>query len=504
MSESLFANLANGFSVAATPENLLFGVIGVVLGTAVGVLPGLGPAVAISLLLPLTFGLDPIAAFIMFGGIYYGAMFGGATTAILVNTPGCSSSAVTTFDGHPLAKQGRAGTALSTAIISSFVGGTFATLALMLLAPSLVELSLLFGPPEYFALMLLALVLVSTIGGASLSKSVFATFLGFAISLIGIDMQTGVSRMTFDIPELYSGINVVLAGIGLFAVGEVLWVMSGGGAEPDENAGLRGSLFLTLSELKKSAMAWLRGTVLGFFAGILPGSGGTLAGFMAYGVEQRFSKTPDKFGSGLVEGVAAPESANNAAAGGSMVPLLALGIPGSATTAVMLVAFQIYGLQPGPLLFENSGDLVWGLIASLYIANVLLVLFNLPLVGLWARLLTLPQGLLYGCVLVFSSLGAYSLKGSIGDVFIVYVLGVMAFCMRRFGFPVAPVLLGIVLGPLIEQEFRRAMSISGGDIMIFATRPIALTLFALTALSLIVPLARKSRNMTGLGALQGD
>ena len=422
MSESLFTNLANGFSVAATPENLLFGIIGVVLGTAVGVLPGLGPAVAISLLLPLTFGLDPIAAFIMFGGIYYGAMFGGATTAILVNTPGCSSSAVTTFDGHPLAKQGRAGTALSTAIISSFVGGTFATLALMLLAPSLVELSLLFGPPEYFALMLLALVLVSTIGGASLSKSVFATFLGFAISLIGIDMQTGVSRMTFDIPELYSGINVVLAGIGLFAVGEVLWVMSGGGAELDENAGLRGSLFLTLSELKKSAMAWLRGTVLGFFAGILPGSGGTLAGFMAYGVEQRFSKTPDKFGSGLVEGVAAPESANNAAAGGSMVPLLALGIPGSATTAVMLVAFQIYGCSPARYCLK---------IAAIWLRFDCQPVYRQCSSGsvqsatCWSlgAFIDIAAGLLYGCVLVFSSLGAYSLKGSIGDVFIVYVLG---------------------------------------------------------------------------------
>lgn len=493
MSDSIFANLATGFGIAGTPENLMFGIFGVLLGTAVGVLPGLGPAVAISLLLPLTFGLEPISAFIMFGGIYYGAMFGGATTAILVNTPGCSSSAVTTFDGHPLAKKGRAGTALVTAIIGSFVGGTFATIVLMLLAPALVDLALFFGPPEYFALMLFALVLVSSIGGASMAKSVFATALGFGIAMIGIDLQTGVSRMTFGIPELSSGINVVLAGVGLFAVGEALWIASGGGEEPEENVVGKSKLGMTATEWRKSAKAWLRGTVIGFFAGVLPGSGGTLASFLAYGVEKRLSKTPEDFGTGVVEGVAAPEAANNAAAGGSMVPLLALGIPGSATTAVMLVAFQIYGLQPGPLLFENSGNLVWGLIASLYIANVLLVMLNLPLVGLWAKLLQLPKELLYSGVLVFSMLGAYSLKGSMGDVFIVYVLGMLAFVLRRFGFPVAPVLLGIVLGPMIEQEFRRAMSISSGDLSIFFTRPITVTLLALSLISIAGSLLRKAK-----------
>ena len=482
-SPGVLASLGAGFATAATPENLAFGVLGVVLGTCVGVLPGLGPAVAISLLLPLTFGLDPIAAFIMFGGIYYGAMYGGATTAILVNTPGCSSSAVTTFDGHPLARKGRAGTALIAAIIGSFVGGTFATLMLMLLAPALVEMALLFGPPEYFALMLFALTMVASIGGRSLLKAIFATLLGIAIAMIGIDLQTGTPRMTFGIPELASGINVVLAGIGLFAVGEALWIASGGGAEADDVNAVGRRLWMTANEWRRATVAWTRGTVLGFFAGVLPGSGGTLATFLAYGVEKRLSRTPGRFGEGAVEGVAAPEAANNAAAGGSMVPLLALGIPGSATTAVMLVAFQIYGLQPGPLLFANSGDLVWGLIASLYIANVLLVVLNLPLVGVWARLLSLPQGLLYAAVLVFSTLGAYSLKGSLGDVLIVYVLGALAFGLRRFGFPVAPVLLGVVLGPLIEQEFRRSLALSGGDYGVFAERPIAMGLLALTALS---------------------
>ena len=482
---NIFTSLGAGFGIATTPENLLFGIFGIVLGTAVGVLPGLGPAVAISLLLPLTFGLEPISAFIMFGGIYYGAMYGGAITAILVNTPGCSSSAVSTFDGHPLAKKGRAGTALFTATIGSFIGGTFATVMLMLLAPALVELALVFGPPEYFALMLFALTMIASIGGSSFGKSIFATLLGFGLAMIGIDLQTGTARMTFGIPELSSGINVVLAGIGLFAVGEALWIASGGGEDKQQNFSVGNKLWLKGDEWRRATFAWIRGTGIGFFAGILPGSGGTLATFMAYSIEKRISKHPEKFGTGVVEGVAAPEAANNAAAGGSMVPLLALGIPGSATTAVMLVAFQIYGLQPGPLLFQNSGDLVWGLIASLYVANVLLVVLNLPLVGIWSKLLQIPQGILYSSVLVFSTLGAYSLKGSIGDVVIVYVLGVMAFALRRFGFPVAPVLLGIVLGPMIEQEFRRALSISAGDFTIFFTRPIALSLLILTVISVV-------------------
>ncbi|MGV0034813.1 MAG: tripartite tricarboxylate transporter permease [Candidatus Azotimanducaceae bacterium WSBS_2022_MAG_OTU7] len=485
-SASVFDNLIAGFSIAATPENLLFGIGGVMLGTAVGVLPGLGPAVAISLLLPLTFGLDPVSAFIMFGGIYYGAMYGGAITAILVNTPGDSSATVTTFDGHPLAKQGRAGTALMAAIIGSFIGGTFATIMLMLVAPGLVEIALKFGPPEYFALMLLALVIVSTVGSSTLAKALFATMLGIGIGMVGIDLQTGEARMTFGIPELYSGVNVVLAAIGLFAVGQAFWVASGG-LEDDKKHFSEGGkkMRMTRPEWVRSGFAWVRGTVIGFFVGILPGSGGTLASFLSYGVEKRFSKHPEKFGTGVVEGVAAPEASNNAAAGGSMVPLLALGIPGSATTAVMLVAFQMYGLQPGPLLFENSGDLVWALIASLYITNVLLVVLNLPLVGLWAKLLELPPALIYSSVLVFSTLGAYTVKGSIGDVAIVFVLGLVAVMLRRFQFPVAPVLLGILLGPLIEQEFRRSLSISGGDYSILYSSPLAATFLAVSIISVI-------------------
>ena len=484
--QEILVNIVSGFGTAVTPSNLTYGLIGVLLGTAVGVLPGLGPAVAISLLLPLTFGMEPISAFIMFGGIYYGAMYGGAMTAILVNTPGCSSSVITTFDGHPLAKKGRAGTALLTAIIGSFIGGTFATLMLMLLAPSLVELSLFFGPPEYFTLMLLALVLVATISETSMTKSLFSTFLGISIAMIGIDMQTGTARLTFGIPELYSGINIVLAGIGLFAMSESLWVLSGQDNTKGETFKAKQSkMWMDTKEWTRSGLAWARGTVLGFFAGILPGSGGTIAAFMAYGVEKRLSKQPEAFGKGAVEGIAAPEASNNAAAGGSMVPLLALGIPGSATTAVMLVAFQMYGLQPGPLLFQNSGNLVWGLIASLYIANLLLLVINVPLVGMWSRLLSVPSGLLYSSVIVFSILGAYSLKGSLSDVVIILVLGLLAFAMRRFDFPIAPVLLGIVLGPLIEQEFRRSMSISGGELTYFFDRPIALFFMTIIAAAVV-------------------
>lgn len=477
------AGLGSGFAAALTPVNLLYGLMGVVLGTGIGVLPGLGPAVAISLLLPLTFGLDPVVAFIMFGGIYYGAMYGGAKTAILVNTPGCSASVVSTFDGYPLARSGRGGKALAAAAISSFVGGTFATVMLMLLAPLLVEFALEFGPADYFSLMLMALTMVAAIAGKSGVKAAFATCLGLSISTIGIDLQTGVSRLTFGIEQLYNGIGVVVGGIGLFAIGEALWV-AGGGGPPVVNRPMGGGFWLRANEWRISIFAWLRGAVIGFFAGVLPGSGGTLATFMAYGVEKRISSTPERFGKGALEGVAAPEAANNAAAGGSMVPLLALGIPGSATTAVMLAAFQLYGLQPGPLLFTHNENLVWALIASLYVANVLLVCLNLPLVGMWARLLRVPPGLLYGTVVIFSALGAFSLKGSLSDVIAIWVLGVLAFVLRRFTIPVAPVLLALVLGPLLEQEFRRALTVSGGDMSIFFTRPISATLLAIAVVSL--------------------
>ena len=495
----LLAHLGIGFGVALSPANLLAGFVGVVLGTAVGVLPGIGPAVAISLLLPTTFGLDPATAFIMFGGIYYGSMYGGSTTSILVNTPGDASAAVTTIDGTEMTRRGRAGAALTTAAIGSFVAGTFGTAMLMLVAPALVEVSLQFGPPEYFALMLLALTAVSSLAAESRAHAATAMFIGLLIAMIGIDLQTGVPRLTFGRPELLGGIDVVLAAVGLFAIGEVLWTASTN-RDQDSPPAVVGRLMMTAEEWRRSIPAWIRGTLVGFSVGLLPGAGGTTATFMSYSLERSVSKRPDEFGHGAIEGVAGPEAANNASAAGAMVPLLGLGLPGSGTTAVMLAAFQLYGLTPGPLLFEQQPDLVWGLIASLYIGNVLLLVLNLPLVGLWVKLLQVPQPLLAGIIVLFATLGAYSLNGSIGDVIIAFALGALAFGLRRFHFPLPPVLLGLVIGPLFEQELRRSLAISGGAASIFFTRPIAATLIAVTAVMVVWPLVVRRRRPVILDA----
>ena len=475
---SLFSNMGTGFSVALAPENLMFGLLGVLIGTAVGVLPGLGPSVAIALLLPLTFGLEPTTAFILFGGIYYGTMYGGSTTSILINTPGDAASSVSTFEGYPMAKKGLGGVALATSAIGSFIGGTFSTFMLMIAATSLASATLWFGPPEYFALMLFALTMVTGMAGKSMPRGIFALALGLGLAMIGIDLQTGENRLTFGMQELYGGVDVALGAVGLFAVGEALWLIAAPPSGPTEQLPTN-RLWLTMEEWKRSFIPWIRGTLVGFCSGLLPGTGATFATFMAYGVERRFAKNPEEFGKGAIEGLAGPEAANNAAAGASMVPLLALGIPGSATTAIMLVAFQLYGLQPGPTLLENNKELVWGLIASLYVANVLLVVLNLPLVGLWVQLLRIPKGLLTAIILVFSTVGAYSLQGSLGDVVIVWLLGMAAFLLRRYGFPIAPVLLGLVLGPLIEQDLRRSLAMSSGDFSIFLTRPIATSILAL-------------------------
>jgi putative tricarboxylic transport membrane protein len=494
---SLFTDMGTGFSVALAPENLMFGLLGVLIGTAVGVLPGLGPSVAIALLLPLTFGLEPTTAFILFGGIYYGTMYGGSTTSILINTPGDAASSVSTFEGYPMAKKGLGGVALATSAIGSFIGGTFATFMLMIAATSLASATLWFGPPEYFALMLFALTMVTGMAGKSLPRALFALALGLGLAMIGIDLQTGENRLTFGVQELYGGIDVALGAVGLFAVGEALWLIAAPPSGPTEQLPTN-RLWLKLDEWKRSFIPWIRGSLVGFSSGLLPGTGATFATFMSYGVERRFAKNPQEFGKGAIEGLAGPEAANNAAAGASMVPLLALGIPGSATTAIMLVAFQLYGLQPGPTLLENNKELVWGLIASLYVANVLLVVLNLPLVGLWVQLLRIPKGLLTAIILVFSTVGAFSLQGSLGDVVIVWLLGVAAFLLRRYGFPIAPVLLGLVLGPLIEQDLRRSLAMSSGDFSIFLTRPIAASILALIVVIAVyraVSLIRKPRSL---------
>ena len=374
--------------------------------------------------------------------------------------------------------------------LESFIAGTFATLMLMLMAPALVEFALAFGPWEYFALMVLALTAITGLSGKSPAKGAFATLLGLALGTIGIDLQTGQVRFTFGAQGLLGGLNVVIVTVGLFAIGEVFWYAATRRTSTEERVPVGGpvrSVRLTREEWRRSFPAWIRGSVIGFFTGILPGAGATVASFLAYDAERRFSKAPEEFGDGAIEGVAGPEAANNASAGGSLVPLLALGIPGSGTTAVMLAAFQMYGLQPGPLLFAQDSVLVWGLIASLYLSNGLLLVLNLPLIKVWVRLLRVPTPLLFAAVLAFSTLGVYTLNNNIFDVVSVYVLGILAFFMRRYGFPVAPTVLAVVLGPLLEQEFRRAMAISNGDPTVFLTRPLSAAILFLAFAATSVP-----------------
>ncbi len=483
----LVDQLAVGFGAALAPANLLLGLIGVTLGTAIGVLPGLGPALTISMLLPLTLGLPPVSAFILFGGIYYGAMYGGSTTSILVRMPGEASSVVTALDGFEMARQGRAGAALATAAIGSFIAGTFATVMLMLLAPALVEIALGFGPAEYCALMLFALTALGGLSGESRAKGAFAICLGLALGTVGIDGQTGQPRFTFGVAGLLGGMNVVVVTVGLFAIGEVFWYAAARSAACGARPAVAGPVRMTRDEWRRSWPAWIRGAVIGFFTGVLPGAGATVAGFLSYAAERRVAGRPDRFGRGAIEGVAGPEAANNASAGGSLVPLLALGVPGSGTTAVMLAAFQMYGLQPGPLLFTQDSTLVWGLIASLYVSNALLLMLNLPLVGLWVRLLQAPRPLLFAAVLAFSTLGVYTLNNNLFDVAVAYGLGVAAVVLRRHAVPLAPIVLAVVLGPLLEQEFRRAMAISVGDPTVFVTRPVSAAILALTVLTAAAP-----------------
>jgi putative tricarboxylic transport membrane protein len=479
--------LLHGFAVALQPMNLLWGLIGVTLGTFVGVLPGVGPALTVAMLLPLTIKLDPTGALIMFAGIYYGAMFGGSTTTILLNTPGESASIATALEGNRMAKAGRAGPALATSAIGSFVAGTIATLLLTMVAPIVVELALKLGPAEYFALMVFAFTTVSAVLGASTARGLLSLFLGLLFGLAGIDSQTGQARFAFGVPELLDGIDVVVLAVGLFAVGEALYGAAYLSQQKGTTEKLSGSLWMSKADWKRSAPAWLRATAIGFPFGTIPAGGAEIPTFLSYATEKKLTRHPEEFGKGAIEGVAGPEAANNAAATGVLVPLLTLGIPTSATAAILLGAFQNYGLQPGPLLFESQKDLVWGLIASLYIGNVILLVLNLPLIGLWVRVLSIPRPQLYAAILVFATLGAYSLHQSWVDLLTLYVFGLLGFAMRRWDIPVGPAVIGLILGPLAETQFRRALSISQGDPSVFVTQPISAVLLALTALILVVP-----------------
>jgi putative tricarboxylic transport membrane protein len=482
-----FNALGNGFLVALKPLNLLWGFIGVTLGTFVGVLPGVGPALTVAMLLPLTVKLDPTGALIMFAGIYYGAMFGGSTTTILLNAPGESASIATALEGNKMAKKGRAGPALATAAIGSFVAGTIATILLTLLAPLVVNVALKFGPAEYFALMVFAFTTVAAVLGASTVRGLTSLFVGLLLGLAGIDSQSGQARFAFGVPELLDGVDVVVLAVGLFAVGEGLYVCAYQAKLKETLEKLRGSIWMSKEDWSRSWKPWLRGTAFGFPFGSIPAGGAEIPTFLSYATEKKLAKNPQEFGHGAIEGVAGPEAANNASATGTLVPLLTIGIPTSATAAILLGAFQNYGLQPGPLLFQSQGELVWGLIASLYIGNVILLILNLPLIGIWVKVLSIPRPQLYAGILVFATLGAYSLHQSWVDLLTLYVFGLLGFAMRRWDIPVGPAVIGLILGPLAETQFRRALSIAQGDATVFLTQPISAGVLALTALVLVAP-----------------
>ena len=497
-----FHSLMQGFAVALTPVNLMWCLVGTTLGTAIGVLPGLGPALTIALLLPITFKVEPTSAFILFAGIYYGAMYGGSTTSILLNTPGESASIVTSMEGNKMARNGRAGAALSTAAIGSFVAGTIGTLGIAFLAPIVVDWALKFGPADYFALMVLAFTTVSAVLGSSAIRGLTALFLGIFLGLIGIDLQTGQARFTFGLTELLDGINVIVVAVGLFAVGETLYNASRYREGKVEILPLKGSLYMTKLEWRRSIGPWLRGTAFGFPIGAMPAGGAEIPTFLSYYTEKKLSKHKEEFGTvGAIEGVAGPEAANNASAAGVLVPMLTLGLPTSATAAIMLSAFTSYGINPGPLLLQTQPALVWGLIASLFIGNVMLLVLNLPLIGLWVKMLKIPAPQLYAGILVFATIGTYGISQSWIDLVLLYTVGVIGYLMRRFDFPTAPVIIGMILGPLAEQNFRQAMTISAGDWTVFFTRPLSLTILIISALLVVGPrlydLARAHQRRNG-------
>jgi putative tricarboxylic transport membrane protein len=489
---SVLGDLLGGFGTVLSPQYLLYAAIGVTLGTFVGVLPGIGPALTIALLLPVTFSLDdPIGTFIMFAGIYYGAMYGGSTTSILLNTPGESASVATAIEGHQMARGGRAKAALATAAIGSFVAGTISTLLLSLFALPMARLATTFRAADYFALALVAMVAVTALVGRSFVRGLMSLVFGLFLALVGIDGLTGQARFTFGTMELLEGVDVVVVIVGLFAIGETLYVAARLGHLPEHvqplEPGSAGGGWMTRDDWRRSWRPWLRGTAVGFPFGALPSGGADVPTFLSYTYEKHRAPDRDEFGKGAIEGVAGPEAANNAAFSGVLVPLLTLGIPTSATAAVMLAAFQIFNLQPGPQLFDTSPELVWALIASLYVGNVLLLVLNLPLIRVWVKVLQIPRPVLYAGILVFASLGVYAATGSVNQVFLAYAIGVVGFGMRHFDFPIAPVILGLILGPMMELQFRRALLVADGDLTTFVSRPLTVALLALAVLAVAVP-----------------
>jgi len=481
----VLANLGLGFSVALAPMNLLYGFLGVLLGTVIGVLPGLGPVATISILLPFTFSLQPQAALIMLAGIYYGAQYGGSTTAILVNLPGESSSVVTAIDGHQMARQGKAGLALATAALASFLAGSFATFVIALAAPALAEVALQFGPADYFSLMVFGLVGAVILAHGSVLKAVGMILVGMLLGMIGIDVNTSVPRFTFGVPQFGDGIDFAVIAMGIFGIGETILNLERTGAARTYVQAVK-SLWPKLRELRAMLPPACRGTLLGSALGILPGGGPVLASFSAYALEKKVSAKPERFGQGAIEGVAGPEAANNGAAQTSFIPLLTLGLPANAVMALMIGALMMHGLHPGPQLMRDKPELFWGLVASMWTGNLMLVILNLPLVGIWARLLTLPYRFLYPAILLICAIGVYSINNSALDVLVATVFGFVGYLLYRLNCEPAPLLLGFILGPLIEENLRRALVISQGDPSVFVQRPISCTFLALTAVLIVV------------------
>ncbi len=481
-------HILNGFTVCLQPINLWYTFVGVFLGTIIGILPGIGPSAGIALLIPVTFGMDPTSALIMMAGIYYGTKYGGSTTAILIRTPGEAASVMTSIDGYEMAKKGRAGAALAVSAIGSFIAGTIGVVALTLFAIPLSSMALKFGPAEYFTLMLFAMTAVASLSGKSPAKGLLSTILGLMIATIGIDLQSGQPRYTAGIPEFQDGIGFIVVVVGLFAVAEVFRGMENlyYGTAP-QMIRISGKLWLTREEWKRSVGPIWRGGIIGFVIGVLPGAGGTIASILSYTTEKRLSKHPETFGHGAIEGVAGPEAANNSDTAGALVPLLTLGVPGGGATAVMLGAFIMYGIQPGPMLFQNRPDLVWGLIDSMYIGNIMLLILNLPLIGLFVRLLYIPSGILYPIIVAISVIGTYAISGSMLDLYLILSFGVVGYIFDKVDIPVAPLVLSLVLGGIMEQSFRQAMTISGGDPVVFVSSGITVTLVVLSVISISMP-----------------
>ncbi|MFC7531944.1 tripartite tricarboxylate transporter permease [Actinoplanes sp. GCM10030250] len=482
--------LLDGLAAVLTPMNLLLALIGVTVGTAVGVLPGIGSAMTVALLLPLTYGLEPVQAFIMFAGIFYGGMYGGSTTSILLNTPGESSSVVTAIEGNKMARAGRAAQALATAAIGSFVAGLIGTTLLVLITPLMVAFAIDLGAPDYLAIMVLGFIAVSAVLGPSRVRGFAALLLGLVIGLIGIDKVTGQQRLTLDLPQLADGIDVIVVAVGIFAVGETLWVAAHLRRRSTEVIPV-GQPWLGREDWRRSWKPWLRGTALGFPFGVMPAGGAEIPTFLSYTLEKKLSRRPEEFGKGAIEGVAGPEAANNASAAGTLVPMLALGLPTNATAAVMLAAFQTYGIQPGPLLLERESALVWTLIASLFVGNLMLLVLNLPLAPVWAKLLRIPRPYLYAGIVFFASMGAYAVNAQPFDLFLLLTLGLLGFAMRRFGLPVLPLIVGVILGPIAERQARMALQLSGGELSGLLGGALSYLIYAVVVLILVWPLLRR-------------